>query len=301
MFKFLLYKFGQFCVNRLPATVAYQLASFVSDLHYLFSFRDRRAVKKNLRAILDTQENISPRAREVFRNFGRYLVEFFSMARADQQFIKDKVRFKGLENIDQALSRGKGAIFLTAHLGNWELGGVVLSLLGYPSVAIALPHKERPVNNLFNAQREARGMTIVPPSQAIRKCLSILRGNKIIAVVADRRFGASGFALDFLGRKVILPKGPAVFSLKTGAPILPIFLVREGEGRFLLEIGDAIVPPDMAHGHMPDETVFEIMRRYIPVIEQKIHQYPEQWLMFREYGFDDDAPENVVNHQEEPA
>ncbi|HPB68120.1 MAG TPA: lysophospholipid acyltransferase family protein [Candidatus Omnitrophota bacterium] len=289
MFKFILYKFGQFLVNRLPLRMSYRLAIFVSDLHYLFSFRDRRAVRSNLRIILPEKSDVEWNVREVFRNFGRYLVEFFRMANEiDGRFIKERVVTENLHYIDEALKKGKGAILLSGHIGNWELGGVLLSLLGYPSVAIALPHKERPVNDLFNKQREARGLVIVPPQAATRRCLSILNKNKIIAVVADRSFGPNGFILDFLGKKSLFPKGPAIFSVKTGAPIVPVFLVRAGEGRFRIIVHKPIDPGVVdGNGRINEGLLKNLIKKYIRIIEQMIRAYPDQWLMFRDYSVEE--------------
>ncbi len=289
MFKFILYKFGQFLVNRLPLKVSYRLATFISDLHYYFSFRDRRTVRKNLRIICPGKTDLEHRVREVFRNFGKYLVEFFRMANEiDDQFIKERVIAENLHYIDEVLKKGKGAILLTGHIGNWELGGVLLSHMGYPSVAIALPHKERPVNNLFNKQREARGVVIVPPQAATRRCLTILNRNKIIAVVADRAFGPNGIVLDFLGKKALFPKGPAIFSVKTGAPIIPIFLIRTGDDRFRLMVQKPIDPGcESNNGRIDEDVLSDIIKKYLRVIEGVILEYPEQWLMFRDYSVEE--------------
>ena len=286
MFKFLCYKVGQFIVSRLSLPAAYRFAMILSDIQYYCSFRDRRAVTRNLRKICPDATDIHRLAREVFRNFGKYLVEFFRMAgEIDQDFIRERVTVPRLDYIEQALARGRGVIFLTAHIGNWELGGVVMSLLGYPPVAIALPHKERPVNNLFNRQREARGVTIVPTYSATRRCLGLLRQNKMVAVVADRLFGGHGVVLDFLGEQAEFPRGPAIFALKTGAAIVPLFLTRTGGDRFELTVSAPIYPPeDSGHGRPDDERLTGMMRQYIKVIEEQIRRHPEQWLMFRDYG-----------------
>ncbi|MFA5088392.1 MAG: hypothetical protein WC552_05095, partial [Candidatus Omnitrophota bacterium] len=202
MFKFLVYKFGNFMVNRLPLPIAYRIALFISDLHYYFSFRDRRAVKNNLRIILGSEENLSVAAKEVFRNFGRYLVEFFRIAQdLNQQYIDRSVKIENLDVLKRVLSEGKGGIMVTAHICNWELGGGILSVLGYPLMAIALPHKEQPVNDLFNSQREVKGITVVPMNVSVRKSIETLKNNKLVALVADRDFTMSGEVMDFLGKK----------------------------------------------------------------------------------------------------
>jgi KDO2-lipid IV(A) lauroyltransferase len=288
MFKYLIYKFGQFFVNRLPLDLSYRLAIFLSDVHYWLSFRDRRAVINNLHVILPEEQDVSHKAREVFRNFGRYLVEFFRMSRdINQDFIKEKVHIQYFDRLRQAIDRGKGVIILTGHIGNWELGGVLLSLLGFPAVAVALPHKERPVNNLFNEQRETRGIKVVPSSQAIRKCLEALHQNKVVAMLADRDFGEHGEIMDFLGRKALIPKGAALFAMKTGATIVPIFLCRQADNTFMLSVEDPIYPPEGweqdAHGRVSREALIPIIKQYTKVIEQKIRENPTQWMMFRRF------------------
>ncbi len=282
MFKFLLYKFGQFCVHRLPIKMAYQFAVFFSDMQYYFSPRDRRAVTNNLKAILPSpQDNLQPLVREVFRNFGKYLLEFFRMAKfLDNEYIKKNVFIKNVERVDQVLKYGKGGIILTAHIGNWELGAVILSMLGYPLVAVALPHKERPVNDLFNSQREARGVEVVQTNGAIRKCIEALQENKIVGLLADRDFGSHGDVMDFLGKKALIPKGLTVFSFKTVGPIIPVFLIREEDDIFTLFIEEPIFPP---RGGEENEMLLSLMRQYTAIIDKKIREYPTQWLMFREF------------------
>ena len=163
-------------------------------------------------------------------------------------------------------------------------GGRALALLGYPALAIALPHKERPVNDLFNRQRESRGVVVVPTHQAIRRGLNALKNNEMIGVVADRDFTAKGEVFDFLGRKTLIPKGAAIFSARTGAPLLPVFLVREKDDTFTLIINDPIYPPQVSTKEMVDkEILLSIMEKYKSVLEDRIREYPTQWLMFREF------------------
>lgn len=284
MFKFFLYKFGQFLIRRISLRNAYKLAIFISDIQYLVSFRDRRSVLNNLRIITGSQKDLDRQAREVFRNFGRYLVEFFGLAgELNERFIKEKIDIRNREYLQEALKSGRGVILLTAHLGNWELGGLVMGMLGYPILAITLSHKERPVNQLFNAQRESRGVTAVPIKQAVHRCLNALKENKIVALLADRDFTSSGEKVTFLGHEVLIPKGAALFSYKTGAAILPTFLLREGEDSFILQFEKPIYPPFSESGHIEDKDMIALVRQYARVMEEKIRAYPTQWMMFREF------------------
>ena len=295
MFKYYLYRFARFLVNRLSLVTSYKLGVILSDIQYVCSFRDRRAVRNNLRRILlacpggmPPGVDLSAMAREVFRNFGKYLVEFLRMdGMVNQDFIARRVKIENIDRITRALEKGKGAIIMTAHIGNWELGAVLLNMLGYPLMAVTLPHKERPVNDLFNHQREVHGITVVATHNAIRKCMEQLKSNKIIAIVGDRDFTVKGGELiDFLGSKALIPKGAAIFSKKTGAPIIPTFLIREPDGTFRLSILEPMFPPKEAdeEGVPEEEAIRRIMRRYLAVIEDQIRRYPTQWLLFREFA-----------------
>lgn len=283
MFKFALYKLGLFFLNRFSTHTSYKLAALITDIQYFCSFRDRKAVQNNLRSILPNSSNVSVHAREVFRNFGRYLVEFFKMDKMlDEQFIKNHIQVNGVERLDDVLKNGKGGVIVSAHIGNWELGAVLVSVLGYPLMVVALPHKERLVNDLFNQQREAKGVTVVPPKTAIRRCMEQLKANKLIALVADRDFNTNGIVMDFLGRKMLIPKGPAMFSWKTGAPIIPVFCIRGENGNFVMSCHEPLYPPNKNTSMDENEIVLEIMRRYVKIIEEQIRAYPSQWLLFRE-------------------
>lgn len=286
MFKYLLYILGRLILKFVPLESCYKIVVFFSDLQYRWSPRDRKAVTQNLQSILKTKDDVSDKTREVFRNFGRYLTEFFKDNFITKEYIQKHVKVKNLERIDDTLKNGKGAIIVTAHIGNWELGGVILGELGYPSVAIALPHKERPVNDLFNSQRAKKGVTVVQPNVAVRRLIEALHKNKLVALVADRDFGHNGEILPFLGKNVLIPKGAAMFSLKTGAPIIPIFLIRKDENFFELNVEAPIYPSRIYKGEVAHEAVINLIKEYLKVIEDKIYQYPTQWLMFRRYWGD---------------
>jgi len=231
--------------------------------------------------ILPPEEQLSYSAREVFRNFGKYLVDFFKVQGSlSDEYIREHVTVKNMECLTEVLKKQKGAIIVTAHMGNWELGGCVISKLGYPPIAVALPHKERSVNELFNAQRTAEGMTIVPNNVAIRECIKGLKQNRLVALLADRDFNSSGEVVDFFGKKTIFPRGPAAFSLKTGAPIVPVFLIREKDDLFTLIFEEAIFPPEKEHSK---EDQIDMIKKYVSVIEDKVKQYPMQWFMFQRF------------------
>ncbi|VAX37151.1 hypothetical protein MNBD_UNCLBAC01-763 [hydrothermal vent metagenome] len=284
MFKYRLYQVALFFFNRCSQKLCYRLAECIADLQYFFSWKDRRAVRSNLKKILPSEEDLAWHTREVFRNFGRYLVDFFQMDRClDEAYIKKYVDIGGLENIDEVLAQGKGCIAVSAHLGNWELGAGIFGVLGYAPAVVALSHKEKLVNDLFVHQRAKKNISVIPVEKASRQCLEALKKNKVVAIVADRDFHLRGEVMSFLGCKSIIPRGAVNFSRKTGAAIVPIFLTRNGDGRFTLAIEKPIWPSSFLQHKDEKENILDMIKAYLVVIEEKIRRYPSQWLIFREF------------------
>jgi KDO2-lipid IV(A) lauroyltransferase len=267
---------------RISLKISYRLAVFVSDLHYFISKNDRVAVMNNLAVIfpdIDKKE-LSIHARGVFRNFGKYLVDFFYLLKFDENFIRNKVLIEGREYIDQALSRGKGAIIVSAHIGNWELGGVALASMGYPIFAIALPHKNKRVDNFFNQQREKRGLRVIPLGNAAHRCLENLKNNKILGILGDRVFASHGIILNFFGKPTLIPKGPTTFSLTCDSPLIAGFILREKDNSFKFIFHKPIEYQPCGN---KNEDLKNITKNYLDIIEDYIRKYPEQWFMFREF------------------
>jgi KDO2-lipid IV(A) lauroyltransferase len=279
MLNYIIYRIGKFLALHLPLKIAYGLAVFLSNLHFIISTIDRRTVIANLNAIFPHQNN-THKARAVFINFGKYLVDFFRSEKIDKEYIRKKVKIENLELVDKALDMKRGVIIVTAHIGNWELGGIVMSVLGYPFNGIALPHRHERVNRFFNRQREISGEKVIPLGKAARKCLECLRNNELIALLGDRDFTPGGIIEEFLGRESLIPKGPAGFSLKTGAPIVTGFMIRQKGDTFKLIFDDLIEPYSTGDDN---QDLHNITKKFLRTIERYIKQYPSQWLMFRNY------------------
>jgi Kdo2-lipid IVA lauroyltransferase/acyltransferase len=283
MGNYYLYRIAYFVTRALPLKVSYALAIVIADCHYLLSKADRHAVEANLKIILKTDQVPHRKVREVFRNFGKYLVEFFTMSKhLNDEFIRDRVQIIGVEYVNDLLKEGKGCIAISAHVGNWEMAGAVLAKLGYPLSVVALPHKDPKVNKFFNEQREFFGSIVIPTTTAIRRCMEHAKANRAIAIVSERDFSQSGIVMNFLGKPTIIPKGAALFSLKTGAPIVSCFLTRVGDN-FQIRFTPPIYPPHVGQKKLDDNDLKNYMQRYIGLMENEIINHPTQWLMFREF------------------
>ncbi len=274
---YFLYRALHFFASSLPLKAGYRVAVFFSILKYYFSPRDRRAVIANLKKILPAGEHgkVNSYAKAVFINFGKYLLEFFRFSAADKDILKQLITVKGLDNIDAALKKGKGVIILSAHTGNWEMGGIFMALLGYPMLAVALPHRYHKVNSFFNSQREKMGVVVASSlGIGVKRIYESLKNNMLVALVGDRDFTKGGVKMRFLGDWKVIPRGPAVISQRTGAPIIPGFFSRNPDDTFVLDFLEPL--PDYK-----DEV--KTMEAYALAIEKIIRKDPTQWLLFREF------------------
>ncbi len=287
MFNYILYRIGKFLALSIPLTVAYAVAAFISDLHYLISAADRNAVWQNLKVIFPEKSDREIRGirRRMFRNFAKYLVDFFRFSKVDAEYVRKNIKIENIHYFDEALKRGKGVIVLTAHLGNWELGGVAVALCGYPFWVVALSHKNKKVNDFFISQRQSKGIQVIPLGSAARQCYHLLKENKMVALVGDRDFTEKGIKVDFFGRKTFLPLGPAYLSLKTQASIITGFMLRNPDDTFTLTINKPI-EADMKEqiaARDKEESMIKIIDTYKVVLEDYIRKYPDQWYMFRRF------------------
>jgi len=277
-----IYRFGQFIALALPNKLVYGIAVFLADLHYLFAFRDRRFVKANLRVIFPEKENRELRkiSKLVFRNFAKYLADFFRFERLNRAYIDKNIKLENLHYFDQALKTGKGVVVLTAHLGNWELGGVVLAQLGYPFWAVALPHKNKKVNDFFVAQRAVKGVNVIAMGKAVRSCISEIRKDHMVALVGDRDFTEKGIIIDFFSKPTHFPEGPAALSLMTGASIIPGFMLRNSDDSFTLRIEK---PVEFKPTGNKAQDLASLITVYKGIFEDYIRKYPDQWYVFRRF------------------
>ena len=270
------YRVVQWVSQQLPPAVAFRWGDFIADVQWRCSRRHRAAVQANLSVATGTPQPWHSRlTREVFRNFSRYLIEFFTI----HQVAHPLVACQGLEHVRSAHQRGRGVILLSAHLGNWEVGGILLQRMGFPVTAVVLPHEDPRMDRLFNAQRRRNGIDVIPlGSHATSQSIRALRAGKLLGLLGDQDFTDKGVKVLFCGAPVILPRGPAILSVRSQAPVVPTFLIREGPWRFRLCCEAAIWP---ARDQKPAEAVQALTHAYATVLGRYVRQYPEQWPIFR--------------------
>ncbi len=285
------YRIAALMSRYLPLSWSYSLADAVSLAFFRASPNQRAAIGRNhLRIRRHQGQNpgeaeILRAVRETYRLFGRYLVDFFRYSVSAKRGLEQRVRIEGLEHLDAALARGRGVLLATAHIGNWELGGLILSLRGYPLTVVYRPMSSPRVNRMFLEQRRKRGLDPVPLGQAAAGLVRALRKGRMVAALADRDFSGDPWTTTFFGAPAHMPRGPAVLSHRVGSPLLPGFMLREPGSGFRMVLFPAIDPDR----HPSAESVQSALARSL---EDVIGRYPTQWFVFEDFwaGADGNPP-----------
>jgi Kdo2-lipid IVA lauroyltransferase/acyltransferase len=215
-------------------------------------------------------------ARAAYRHLGRNAAEIALAPRLGRQGIIDLYEeVVGFELIDSALAAGRGCVLTTGHIGNYELGGAYVAARGIPIDAIA----RRQANPLFNQYitetRAAMGMVVLQDFEAVKRSARSLRDNRLVAFIADQ--GVKGLAstfVPFFGRPAKTPRGPAVFAVRLGSPMVFAASVRLPNGRFRLQIESVPVADTGDRERDIDTTV----ACFTSALERVVRQYPEQYF-----------------------
>lgn len=212
---------------------------------------------------------------ESFRNLGRSFVEILKIFYGRGDGLVRRTTVIGMENLENARAKGKGVIFITGHCGNWELLAMTSSFRGIPLAVVARPLNNPYLNNLLEKARARYGNRVIYKRGALRQIISTLKRGGGIGILMDQSvLPSEGYVIDFLGRGAWTTKMPALLARKTGAPVIPAFVRRTGEGH------EITIYPEvkLSSNDILDDALKEDTRTFSGFIENYIRDNPSQWL-----------------------
>lgn len=273
-------KLGLFSVKIFPRRLFLATAQVAADLGFVLfhSFRTRSI--RNLTLALGDQlgaAEIAATVRMSLRNFFRDFVELGFALDAPPEKIRSEIQLFGREHLEAALVKGKGAIALSAHLGNFFLVGTRLAAEGFSNSVLVNQLPNGSFGRFIDHCRLRLGQRTIharPPRLAFRHLVHALRRNEITIVIADEYRSGSGVFAPFFGRTVVARRGPATLALRTGAALLPVCLVRGADGELKLMIEPEI---ELARSGRIKADVSENTLRIVQWLEKTVRAYPDQW------------------------
>ncbi len=194
--------------------------------------------------------------------------------------IQRRTTVEGLENVSQFLDAGRGVIFVSPHLGSYDVAGAWLASYGWRMLAVAEELEPPELFEMFCELRRSVGVEVLPAGKGstARTLLTGLRSGAAAGLIADRDIAGSGISLEFFGEKTYLPNGPAVLALRTGAPLVVGALYQRPGGRYH---GVLLDPIDAGTGKPEGDRVRAISEEVVARMETLIRREPGQWHLFQ--------------------
>jgi KDO2-lipid IV(A) lauroyltransferase len=259
---------------------------FWGGLFYLLLREKRAAVRSNLRIVTD-RHDVEGLVFSAFRHFAHNWCDVMLMMRLRGEKLQALIgRRANSAPLDAALKAGTGAILVSPHLGNWELGGLGLADLGYTINVLTFREPDEKVNELREAVRGDRGIRFIYVDRddtsplAIIEAVNALRRNEVLALLGERDGSSHSIKMDFFGKPTDIPVGPAYLALASGAPVIPVFVPFEN-GKYSTLMDEAIFFKG-EHGRHP-AAIRAGMEQLVKVFERYIKLYPDQWYNFFDF------------------
>ena len=215
--------------------------------------------------------------RSVYRNLGRLLAEFCLMSGYTPEGASRFIRYEGLENYVAARERGKGVLVLTGHLGAWELSSFYHSLMGMP-MGMVIRRLDNPlVDEFVNRIRCLHGNRVIHKDDFARGLIASMRAGQTVGILMDTNMTPpQGVFVDFFGHAACTASGLARVALRTGAAVLPGFLLwEESEQKYVLRFGEEL---EIVHTGDAEQDALTNTATFTAAIERYIRKYPDQWL-----------------------
>jgi len=277
----------------MPGPLVRGCGSLLGLAFYVADGAHRRIAERNLEAAFPTRSPAERRiiARGTFKHFGRLLFELLEFSTLSPTAMLARVEFDGEERVRSAYAQRKGVLFVTGHFGFWELHAVVHPLKFEPIGVLARALDNPRLNALLERIRERTGNTVLYRQGTIRRVMRLLHGGHGVALLIDQHIQSrDAIAVDFFERPASTTSAVAALALRTGAPVVPVFALPLGRGRYRMIYEHPVEPPRAES----EDAVREFTQRCTDVLEMYVRRHPELWLwMHRRWRDLEPAAEGV--------
>ena len=213
-------------------------------------------------------------AEGAYEHLAREAMMLIRLSRLGREAVLEATELEGEAELRSALAEGKGALIVSGHLGNWEIGGSGVAVRGYPMDAVARRQANPIIDRMVNRARERLGMRIISMGGATKQSLRALREGRTVGLVADQDARARGVFVPFFGRAASTFRGPAVLALRSGAPVLAASAVRRDDGRYRIRLRRVPIP----EAATDEEREWALTAALAAALEAAIREHPSQYL-----------------------
>jgi KDO2-lipid IV(A) lauroyltransferase len=263
----------------LPRPLSRAFAIAIAQLVYLLHFRLRQVGMRNL-AMAFPDKSLAEHKRILrgeFTSLGRQLAELCLFPRYTPENVDEVVVYDALENYERAYARGKGVLFLTAHVGGWELSAFAHSLHGHWVNIVMRPMDNPYLDRMLQSYRTMHGNKVVPKDDFVRGLLAAMKCGETVGILMDTNMTPpQGVFVDFFGIPACTASGLARMALRTDAAVVPGFTIwDESLGKYRLRFDPAL---ELIRTGNLEADIVANTQLFTRVIEDYVRKYPEQWL-----------------------
>jgi KDO2-lipid IV(A) lauroyltransferase len=266
-------------IGLLPRPLARAVGIVIGQSVYLLHGRLRAVGMRNLALAMPEKSQAERRRilRGEFTSLGRQFGEVCLFPRYTQENVSEIIIYDGFENYQRAYQRGKGVLFLTAHLGGWELSAFAHSLYGHPLHIVMRPLDNPYIDRLIRSYRTMHGNSTVDKDDFVRGLLSAMKAGETVGILMDTNMTPpQGVFVPFFGIPACTASGLARIALRTDAAVVPGFTIWDADQRkYVLRFDPAL---ELVRSGNDDEDVVANTARFTKVIEDYVRRYPDQWL-----------------------
>jgi KDO2-lipid IV(A) lauroyltransferase len=280
-----------FTAQVLPRWVSLRFFSTLGVLAFYVLKKERARTEINLALAMPhlSRAELRRLSRDVWALLGRNCVDALRLLGMKWEEMSALVRVEGLRVLEEAVSRGRGVVAVTGHIGNWEMLAAYFSMRGYPLSVLARPLRDPRLERLIDRVRRSKGMRPISRIGNVKAAYEALKNGGVLGVLIDQDTSVKGVFCDFFGRPAFTPSGPAYLAMRTGAAIVPMAISLQRDGTHLVRILEPVqVEATGGHGSRAgsrdteDSRALAITQSCTRALEELIRLEPAQWVWMHE-------------------
>ena len=261
----------------LPTPLATSLGMSIGGFAYTALRIRRKVALENLRTAFPEKgpAELEKIAYNSYRHWGGVGAEYARLPKFTRKEYDKYFTIEGRKVLDKCIAGGKGGLVISGHFGNWEIMGAAASMLGYGVTYIVATQSNKLVDKMMDDVRRHHGIEIWKRHQAPRGVLKSIKNNRFIAIMIDQDARKDSIFVDFFGKPAATHRGPAVFHLKTGSPLVISSCIRQKGAHYLIRFEECNLPD---FSGVRDELNKKVMAFLTKKLEDQIRKNPEQYF-----------------------
>ncbi len=277
----------------MPASLIIPCGRALGRVWYAVDRSRRRIADANLAAAFPLRSPVERRtiARSAFAHFVAQALETLKFSTLTREQKLARVEVQGEDHVRLAYGQKKGVLFITGHFGFWELHAIAHPLLFEPIGVLARALDNARMDVLLGQVRQCTGNTVIYRQGSIRRVMRMLQDEHGVAVLIDQHIhGPDAVYVEFFERRAATASAVAALALRTGSPVVPVFALPLGKGRYRLIYEHPVEPPADAAPDVADIAIREFTQRCTDVLEMYVRRHPDLWLWMHRRWRDEDEP-----------